>query len=68
VNYFNSVRANVAGIYEAEGDYRTDAKNVGEFFVRNANGDPVPARCHFNPQEHRRSGITLRYNEYARHK
>src|SRR4029079_2184019 len=42
VNYFNRFGRTWQVYIEAEGDYRTDAKNVGEFFVRNANGDPVP--------------------------
>src|SRR5947208_1590729 len=42
VNYFNRFGRTWQVYIEAEGDYRTDAKNVGQFFVRNANGDPVP--------------------------
>src|SRR6266513_957891 len=42
VNYFNRFGRTWQTYIEAEGDYRTDAKNVGQFFVRNAHGDPVP--------------------------
>ena len=42
VNYFNRFGRTWQVYIEAEGDYRTDAKNVGQFFVRNANGDAVP--------------------------
>src|SRR5216117_1637824 len=42
VNYFNRFGRTWQVYIEAEGDYRTDAKNVGQFFVRNANGTPVP--------------------------
>ena len=42
VNYFNRFGRTWQTYIEAEGDYRTDAKNVGQFFVRNSNGDPVP--------------------------
>ena len=57
VNYFNRFGRTWQVYIEAEGDYRTDAKNVGQFFVRNANGDSSPARCDLDHQEHRRSGI-----------
>src|SRR5439155_761840 len=42
VNYFNRFGRTWQTYIEAEGDYRTDAKNVGQFFVRNSNGDPLP--------------------------
>ena len=42
VNYFNRFGRTWQIYVEAEGDYRTDAKNVGEFYVRNSNNDPVP--------------------------
>src|SRR6478752_4148776 len=41
INYFNRFGRTWQTYIEAEGDYRTDAKNVGQFFVRNSNGDPV---------------------------
>jgi HAE1 family hydrophobic/amphiphilic exporter-1 len=49
---------------EAEGDYRTDAKNVGQFFVRNANGDPVSLDAISTIQNIAGPEFTLRYNEY----
>src|SRR5438477_5533048 len=49
---------------EAEGDYRTDAKNVGQFFVRNSNGDPVPLDAISTIQNIAGPEFTLRYNEY----
>src|SRR5205807_819042 len=36
VNYFNRFGRQWQVYIEAEGDYRTDAKNVGQFYVRNA--------------------------------
>ena len=57
VNYFNRFGRTWQVYIEAEGDYRTDAKNVGQFFVRNSNGDPVPLDAISTIQEYRRSGI-----------
>src|SRR5689334_6383279 len=64
VNYFNRFGRTWQVYIEAEGDYRTDAKNVGEFFVRNANGDPVPLDAISTIQNIAGPEFTLRYNEY----
>jgi HAE1 family hydrophobic/amphiphilic exporter-1 len=64
VNYFNRFGRTWQVYIEAEGDYRTDAKNVGEFFVRNANGDPVPLDAISTIQNTAGPEFTLRYNEY----
>ena len=42
VNYFNRFGRQWQVYVEAEGDYRTDVRQLGQFYVRNANGDPVP--------------------------
>ena len=64
VNYFNRFGRTWQTYIEAEGDYRTDAKNVGQFFVRNANGDPVPLDAISSIQNVAGPEFTLRYNEY----
>src|SRR6201995_4401550 len=64
VNYFNRFGRTWQVYIEAEGDYRTDAKNVGQFFVRNANGDPVPLDAISSIQNIAGPEFTLRYNEY----
>jgi HAE1 family hydrophobic/amphiphilic exporter-1 len=64
VNYFNRFGRTWQTYIEAEGDYRTDAKNVGQFFVRNANGDPVPLDAISSIQNISGPEFTLRYNEY----
>jgi HAE1 family hydrophobic/amphiphilic exporter-1 len=64
VNYFNRFGRTWQVYIEAEGDYRTDAKNVGQFFVRNANGDPVPLDAISTIQQISGPEFTLRYNEY----
>ncbi len=64
VNYFNRFGRTWQVYIEAEGDYRTDAKNVGQFFVRNANGDAVPLDAISTIQQISGPEFTLRYNEY----
>src|SRR5437899_576875 len=64
VNYFNRFGRTWQVYIEAEGDYRTDAKNVGQFFVRNANGDPVPLDAIATVKDIAGPEFTLRYNEY----
>src|SRR6202040_4095336 len=64
VNYFNRFGRTWQTYIEAEGDYRTDAKNVGQFFVRNANGDPVPLDAISTVKDIAGPEFTLRYNEY----
>jgi len=64
VNYFNRFGRTWQTYIEAEGDYRTDAKNVGQFFVRNANGNPVPLDAISTIKNIAGPEFTLRYNEY----
>lgn len=64
INYFNRFGRQWQVYIEAEGDYRTKAENVGQFFVRNNQGGMVPlaALTRFEP----RPGpeFTMRFNEY----
>jgi HAE1 family hydrophobic/amphiphilic exporter-1 len=64
VNYFNRFGRTWQVYIEAEGDYRTDAKNVGQFFVRNANGDSVPLDAVTTIEQISGPEFTMRYNEY----
>src|SRR5205809_249922 len=64
VNYFNRFGRTWQVYIEAEGDYRTDVKNVGQFFVRNANGDPVPLDAISTIEQISGPDFTLRYNDY----
>jgi len=64
VNYFNRFGRTWQVYIEAEGDYRTDVKNVGQFFVRNANGNPVPLDAISTIEQISGPEFTLRYNEY----
>jgi HAE1 family hydrophobic/amphiphilic exporter-1 len=64
INYFNQFGRQWQVYIEAEGSYRTNAENVGQFYVRNSNGQSVPlsSLTRFEP----RSGpeFTMRFNEY----
>ena len=64
VNYFNRFGRQWQVYIEAEGEYRTDANNVGQFFVRNANNDSVPLDAISSIQQVSGPEFTLRYNEY----
>ncbi len=64
VNYFNRFGRTWQVYIEAEGDYRTDAKNVGQFFVRNANAQPVPLDAISTIENVAGPEFTVRYNEY----
>jgi hydrophobic/amphiphilic exporter-1 (mainly G- bacteria), HAE1 family len=64
VNYFNRFGRQWQVYVQAEGDYRTRADNLGQFYVTNDAGQPVPlsALTYIRP----RTGpeFTLRYNLY----
>jgi HAE1 family hydrophobic/amphiphilic exporter-1 len=64
INYFNRFGRQWQVYIEAEGDYRTRAENVGQFYVRNIKNEMVPlaALTRFEP----RPGpeFTMRFNEY----
>jgi HAE1 family hydrophobic/amphiphilic exporter-1 len=64
VNYFNRFGRTWQTYIEAEGDYRTDAKNVGQFYVRNAAGTPVSLDAVATVSNTSGPEFTLRYNEY----
>ena len=64
VNYFNRFGRTWQVYIEAEGEYRTDARNVGQFFVRNATGDAVPLDAISTIENIAGPEFTVRYNEY----
>ena len=73
INYFNRFGRTWQIYVEAEGDYRTDPKNVGQFYVRNANNDPVPLDSVATIKNDYRTGvhyalqrISLRANKWRR--
>ena len=64
VNYFNRFGRTWQTYIEAEGDYRDDPKNVGQFYVRNSNNDPVPLDALATIKNINGPEFTLRFNEY----
>src|SRR6201982_1930796 len=64
VNYFNRFGRTWQTYIEAEGDYRDDPKNLGQFYVPNLNKDPVPLDAISSIQNIAGPEFTLRYNEY----
>ncbi|RPJ61875.1 MAG: hydrophobe/amphiphile efflux-1 family RND transporter, partial [Acidobacteria bacterium] len=64
VNYFNRF-GRVWQVYvQAEGEFRTRAENVGQFYVRNATGQPVPLSTLVTMQGSYGPEFTIRFNEY----
>jgi HAE1 family hydrophobic/amphiphilic exporter-1 len=64
VNDFN-LYGRVWQVYvQAEGEARTKAGNVGLFYVRNAEGTPVPLSSLVEMQTSYGPDVTLRFNEY----
>ena len=64
VNYFNRFGRTWQTYIEAEGDYRDDPRNVGQFYVRNSNNDPVPLDALATIKNINGPEFTLRFNEY----
>jgi HAE1 family hydrophobic/amphiphilic exporter-1 len=64
VNYFNRF-GRVWQVYvQAEGESRTRADEIGQFYVRNAQGTPVPLSSLVTMRAINGPEFTLRYNEY----
>ena len=64
VNYFNRFGRQWQVYVQAEGSYRTDAANVGQFYVKNTKGDPVPLSAFIDMQPAYGPEFTQRYNLY----
>jgi HAE1 family hydrophobic/amphiphilic exporter-1 len=64
VNYFNRF-GRVWQVYvQAEGEYRTRAENIGQFYVRNAAGDPVPMSTLVSIEPAAGPEFTIRFNGF----
>src|SRR3989440_192206 len=64
VNYFNQY-GRVWQVYvQAEGEFRTRAENVGQFYVRNATGQAVPLSTLVTMRQVNGPEFTTRFNEY----
>jgi len=64
VNYFNRFGRQWQVYIEAEGQDRSKAENVGQFYVRNRNGEKVPLSTLTTIQPRVGPEFTLRFNEY----
>lgn len=62
VNFFNRFGRQWRVYVEAEGDYRADVRNLGLFYVRNANGDAVPLQSVTTIERKTGPEFTMRYN------
>jgi HAE1 family hydrophobic/amphiphilic exporter-1 len=64
VNFFNRF-GRVWQVYvQADGEFRTEAKNVGQFYVRNSGGDMVPLSALVVMETAHGPEFTMRYNGY----
>jgi HAE1 family hydrophobic/amphiphilic exporter-1 len=64
VNYFNRFGRQWQVYIQAEGDYRTRAENLGQFYVTNDAGQPVPLSALTSMKARTGPEFTLRYNLY----
>ena len=64
INYFNRFGRQWQVYIEAEGDYRTRAENVGQFYVRNNKGEMVPLAALTKFESRPGPEFTMRYNLY----
>jgi HAE1 family hydrophobic/amphiphilic exporter-1 len=64
VNYFNRFGRQWQVYVQAEGDYRTNIHNVGQFYVRNAKGEAVPLSALTSIRNVSGPEFTMRYNLY----
>jgi hydrophobic/amphiphilic exporter-1 (mainly G- bacteria), HAE1 family len=62
INYFNRFGLQWQVFVEAEGDYRTRAENVGQFYVRNDKGNMVPLSTLANIERRMGPEFVMHYN------
>jgi hydrophobic/amphiphilic exporter-1 (mainly G- bacteria), HAE1 family len=64
VNYFNRFGRQWQVYVQADGEYRTDAKNLGKFYVKNTSGDMVPLSTLTGTENRSGPGFTMRFNQF----
>ena len=64
VNYFNSFGRQWQVYIEAEGEYRNNLDNIGQFYVRNSQGSMVPLSALTRFESRPGPEFTMRYNLY----
>ena len=62
INYFNRFGRQWQVYIEAEGDYRTNAENVGQFYVKNGSREMVPLSALIRFESRAGPEFTMRYN------
>jgi len=62
INYFNRFGRQWQVYLQAEGEYRTKAENVGQFYVRNSSGQPVQLAALTKIEPRSGPEFTMRYN------
>src|SRR5512137_2040427 len=64
INYFNKFGRQWQTYVQAEGDYRTNIENIGQFYVRNKNGQSVPLSALTSVRNITGPEFTMRFNLY----
>jgi hydrophobic/amphiphilic exporter-1 (mainly G- bacteria), HAE1 family len=64
INYYNDFGRTWAVYVEAEESYRSDLGNLGQFYVRNNQGEMVPLTALTKFESREGPEFTMRYNEY----
>jgi HAE1 family hydrophobic/amphiphilic exporter-1 len=64
INYFNRFGRQWQVYLQAEGEYRTNIENIGQFYVRNSKGDAVPLSALTSIRRISGPEFTMRYNLY----
>ncbi|MGB7168482.1 MAG: multidrug efflux RND transporter permease subunit [Acidobacteriaceae bacterium] len=64
VNYFNRFGREWQTFVEAEGDTRSSIQNIGQFYVRSANGSQVPLSALVHVKQITGPEFIMRFNEY----
>ena len=64
INYFNRFGRQWQVYVQAEGAYRTQAEQLGQFYVRNSKGDMVPLSALTSSEPRSGPEFTMRYNLY----
>ena len=64
INYFNRFGRQWQVYVQAEGDYRTNIENIGQFYVRNAKGENVPLSALTSIRRISGPEFTMRFNLY----
>jgi HAE1 family hydrophobic/amphiphilic exporter-1 len=64
VNYFNRFGRQWQVYVQAEGEYRTQAQQLGQFYVRNSKGETVPLSALTSIEQRSGPEFTMRYNLY----